>query len=204
MMNISLITSATSRFFYHVINFYHKRIRAALLDRFTLNHPHSFSPSPPQHLLSTSLIQNSYISSTKTDKTISQVHIIGPKWPNFEAGNINSAISSKLVRYHYHCPISNLKRNSWETKKSWTPSHPRKKCFYPYFPLKKSVGPPILVCQKNPRPLFSWKKVLDPFFLPEKMSPPSLLINLPRVPHKFWTTYVGCTYIFSSLDNWCD
>ena len=33
----------------------------------------------------------------------------------FEAGNINSAITSTLVRYPYHCPILDPKRISWET-----------------------------------------------------------------------------------------
>ena len=109
----------------------------------------------------------------KTDKTISQAHI-GPKWPTFEAVNINSAISSTLVRYHHHCPISNPKRNSWETKKVLDHFPPQKKSVRPpTFPWKKVLIPLVWYLEKTPRPLF---------FLEKKFSPPYFSLKKTRRP----------------------
>ena len=121
----------------------------------------------------------------KTDRTIAQAHT-GPKWPTFEVGNINSAISSALVRYHYHCPILSRKWNSWKRRKSCSPSLPRKKYSPPTFPWngKKKHFACFVFLEKSHRPFFDEKKSTPPFiaekarrplFFAEKKSPPPTL-----------------------------
>ena len=130
----------------------------------------------------------------KTDKTISQAHI-GPIWPTLEAGNINSAIGSTLVTYHYHCPILNPKRNSCETKKSWPLSHSRKKCSTPYFLLKETVGPLFRYVKKTHRPPFVfWKKSSPPFLSLKNTQCP--FFSLKKLGAPFFSLKKSCRPLF--------